>query len=83
MLLSENTYRQAGVNADYCLAEIPDFNTLIAKSQETQTPVFALTEEQLDRTGVVLETTLSSIEQFRVTFSNLVDKILKLTGDND
>ena len=49
MLFSENCYAQQQVN-EYCLATIPDFNSLIAKSQDTRTPVFALTREA-DRSG--------------------------------
>ena len=38
------------------LLQVPDFNSLIARSPRTQCPVFELTEEQLNQKGVVLET---------------------------
>ena len=66
---------------DYCLATIPDFNSLIAKSQENQTPVFALTEEQIKQSGVVLEQTISQRDSFHAIFSNLANNVIHLTGD--
>ena len=64
---------------DYCLATIPDFNSLIAKSQEKNTPVFALTQDQLDQTGVVLERSEETREKFKNMFVELSDKVVKLT----
>jgi len=77
MLLDSHAYEEAGLES-YCLAQIPDFNSLIAISQQTQTPVFALTEKEIPQTGTVLETTLRSRDHFRQMFSNLADKVLKL-----
>ena len=79
MLFSENCYAQQQVN-EYCLATIPDFNSLIAKSQDTRTPVFALTREQIGQGGAVLETTIRSRDRFEVLFSELADKVIGLTG---
>ena len=55
MLLPEANYQQVpDLLPNYCLAQIADFNTLIAKSQDHKTPVFALTDEQLGHVGTVL-----------------------------
>ncbi len=64
---------------DYCLATIPDFNSLIAKSQKNNTPVFALTQDQLGQTGVVLAKSEESRERFENIFVELSDKVIKLT----
>ena len=70
MMLPEEVYDELGVGYGHCLAMIPDFNTLIAKSQAAQTPVFALTAQQIDQTGVVLERTLASRDSFLDIFTS-------------
>jgi hypothetical protein len=81
MLLTDEIYASQGVESDFCLAKISDFNSLIAKSQEHQTPVFALTAEQLGQFGKVLNTTQEAQEKFRNTFDKLADKIICLTSN--
>ena len=78
MVLDNDCYAQQQVD-NYCLASVPDFNSLIAKSQETRTPVFALTDEQIDQTGSVLATTAQSRDRFEKIFSELADKVIGLT----
>ena len=78
MVFPAETYRDAGVE-DYCLAQIPDFNSLIAKSQETQTPVFALTNEQINQAGAVLNVSTAARENFREKFSDFADKVMSMT----
>jgi cellulose biosynthesis protein BcsQ len=80
MMLPERAYEDLGIGYGHCLATIPDFNTLIAKSQSAQTPVFALTPEQIGQTGVVLERTLKSRDSFLDEFSALGDNIISLTS---
>ena len=79
MLLPANAYSSNGVSDNYRLATIPDFNSLIAKSQKAQTPIFSLTAEQIGQVGRVLEVTLASQKQFRDTFDDLAVKVLGLT----
>jgi cellulose biosynthesis protein BcsQ len=79
MLFSENCYAQQEIY-NHCLATIPDFNSLIAKSQDTRTPVFALTEAQIGQGGAVLERTIESRDHFKELFSGLADKVIGLTG---
>jgi len=64
----------------YCLSMISDFNTLIARSQETQTPVFALSAGQIAQQGIVLDISLESVKSFRDTFCKLSNKIEELTS---
>ena len=78
MMLPPEAYIQQGV-AEHCLITIPDFNTLVAKSQSYQTPVFELTEDQIGLTGPVLTRTMESRDRFRDLFSDLADKVLALT----
>ena len=78
MLLPDHSYTEYGIS-NGCLAEIPDFNSLIARSQEHRVPIYALTEEQLGPTGgIVRERTMQSRDKFREIFSDLTDKVVSL-----
>lgn len=68
-----------GFTDTYCLAQIADFNTLIARSQDTRTPVFALSDQQLGHVGVVLEGDRKKRDEFRAIFAKLADRVVKLT----
>jgi cellulose biosynthesis protein BcsQ len=64
---------------DYkCLGVISDFNSLIAKSQEHQTPVFALTQEQLNQYGKVYDQTVATQENFRNIFDQIATRIMHI-----
>lgn len=79
MIMPHRFYRDIDIERNFCLATISDFNTLIARSQKSQTPIFALTPEQLHQQGVVLQRTLESRDQFRKVFSDLANRIIKVT----
>ncbi len=80
MLLAPGQYDSQGLSEGYCLAQIADFNSLIAKSQEHQTPVFALTDSQLGAVGVVLEGYQQSSAQFHAIFETLAERVVRLTA---
>lgn len=75
MMLSEPTYRAAGVGEDYTLAQIADFNSLVSIAQEWSTPVFILSDEQLGEVGVVLENMQAQRDSFYDEFSKLAERI--------
>ena len=79
MMLPDQVYGEESMGAAFCLATIPDFNTLITKSKDHQTPVFALTPQQIGQAGRVEEITLKSRDSFQQIFSELADKIIRLT----
>jgi len=83
MTLEDATYDRIGngYKDSYCLAQIPDFNTLIATSQSHNTPVFALTDDMFGHTGVVLDQDRQKRNDFNKTFSELADKIIRLTNE--
>lgn len=64
--------------APFELAQIADFNSLIAHSQEHAVPIFALTEDQLNAVGVVLEQKESSRKAFLETFQRLARDVESL-----
>ena len=76
MLLHEKLY--SDVLTRYTLETIPDFNTLIAKSQEFSTPVNALTDAQIQQTGTVLQVSKNSRDNFRKLFESMAEKVVKL-----
>ena len=80
MTFTDDEYRSAGLN-QYCLAMISDFNSLIAKSQKTRTPVFNLTADQIGQAGTVLDTTQRSQRRFRSIFENVANEIVALTDN--
>jgi cellulose biosynthesis protein BcsQ len=80
MMLPNLVYTEQGMNHSYCLTKIANFNSLIALSQEHRTPIYDLTSEQLKQTGVVLETSQEKQQEFRKTFSDLADRVIKLTS---
>lgn len=80
MLLEDQIYTQQGIESDFTLTKISNFNSLIALSQEHQTPIYDLTPQQLGQTGIVLENNQRKQDEFRQTFSGLADRIIGLTS---
>lgn len=82
MTISEEEFgRYAGCNEPYNLANVADFNSLIAQSQKFNVPIFALTDEQLEQGGVILENMKESRESFRVIFEDMASNINKITNN--
>lgn len=80
MALASEKYEEIpGFTNTFSLAQIADFNTLIAKSQELCTPVFALTDAQFDHVGKVLESDQKKRDEFLGIFSELADRVVTLT----
>ena len=61
------------------LANIADFNSLIAQSQKHNVPVFALSDDEIEQGGVILEKMKESRENFRSVFSSLASEVHSLT----
>lgn len=80
MTFSDDKYRSAGLS-EYCLAMISDFNSLIAMSQKTRTPVFKLTASQIGQAGIVLQATQESQSKFRKLFEDVAHEIIEMTDD--
>jgi hypothetical protein len=78
LLLDRKAYKSAGLEKHDVLAYVADFNTLITRSQATQTPIFCLTAEQLEQVGVVLSGSQESMTAFHSIFSDLAKKIIEL-----
>ena len=60
------------------LANIADFNSLIAQSQSHNVPIFALSDDQIEQSGVILENMKESRDSFRDVFSTLAKEVHEL-----
>ncbi|MGN7726764.1 ParA family protein [Luteimonas sp. 22616] len=79
MTLPEAAYAGIDLAVGKPLLQMSDFNGLIALSQKHKVPVFALSDEQLEQTGIVLERTKRSMNSFNELFSAAADRIIALT----
>jgi hypothetical protein len=80
LVLPDDAYRNAKLEDDLWLASIAEFNTLIAYSQRTRKPVFALDKADVERTGSVWISARKNIERFRATFEQLAQRVEYLTN---
>jgi hypothetical protein len=78
MMMSAKIYKAAGYDPRQPLLQMPDFNSLIASSQEHQVPIFELTPQQLEQQGSVLANTQASQAQFRKLFDEAADRVLRV-----
>ena len=83
MMLAKARYDRAGIPKDFVLAQMGDFNGLIAQSQKYQTPIFLLSDDQLQQSGIVLDRTKKSMLEFRKLFSDAADRVIELSANAD
>jgi chromosome partitioning protein len=81
MSISEADFK-ACVPSDtpFNLINIADFNSLIAQSQKYSTPVFALSDAQIEQVGVILDTMKESRNEFKKAFDALAASVEVLAG---
>lgn len=65
LTLPDIEYPEALANNGFCLEEIPDFGALLPRAHEAGVPVFALRDDELGATGVVLDTTIEKRDRIR------------------
>lgn len=73
------SYDSSNYDEMYNLINIADFNSLIAQSQEHNTPVFMLTQDQVNKQGKVWDTMKENIEEFDKTFDTLANRVVAVT----
>ena len=81
LLFPQKTYDDAGLEGSLRLASVPDFNTLIANSQQSRKPVFSLTKDDLQRGGIVWDIQKENIDKFEEVFADLAASVESLTSD--
>jgi cellulose biosynthesis protein BcsQ len=81
MVITERDFRHsAPADTPYNLINIADFNSLIAQSQKFSTPVFALSDEQIEQSGYILQTMKESRDAFAESFNALANSIEIIAG---
>lgn len=79
MVITEAEFEASGApDGPYNLANVPDFNSLIAQSQKFNRPVFALSDQEIEQAGVILETMKESRNNFAATFEQLAVTLRKI-----
>lgn len=78
MVYTTDQYGADFVAAQYCLAEIPDFQGLLPKSHQAGVPVFELTDREIGETGPVLAGMQEKRRLFAAQFTGMVEKITSL-----
>lgn len=77
MMLEESKYKNANIPQNtYILEEIKDFLTLSPRCMELRIPVYKLTEEQLNATGVVKANQMKNVQEFYALYLNIANEIL-------
>lgn len=66
------------VRDEFCLAEIPDFQGLLPKSQNAGVPVFALEDDEMGETGPILSGLVEKRDLFRDQFAEIANKLVDL-----
>ncbi|SFM74326.1 ParA family protein [Rugamonas rubra] len=78
MVYTAEQYRPDFIAAQYCLAEVPDFQGLLPKSQQAGVPVFELTDREIGETGPVLADMQEKRRLFAEQFLGMAEKITSL-----
>ncbi|MEA5445567.1 ParA family protein [Gammaproteobacteria bacterium AB-CW1] len=82
MAISQDSFaKYSKTHEPYNLANVADFNSLIAQSQKFNVPVFALTDEQLEQAGVIEANMKESRDKFREVFEQLASEIHTMTDN--
>lgn len=71
LTLADNDYPAELRENGFCLEEIPDFGALLPCSHQAGVPVFALTDDELNATGVVLTNTKLKRDQIHEQISTV------------
>lgn len=74
-LFDSKEYAEANANPKNFLMEVPDFNSLMAISQDLSKPVFSLTAPEIQTSGSVAANQLASVANFNRIFSVGSEKI--------
>ena len=81
MSITKAAFRQSSAgDTPFNLANIADFNSLIAQSQKHNKPVFALTDAEIEQVGIILDTMKKSRDAFRRAFHGLANSIELIAG---
>lgn len=78
MVYDAQVYKDAGIVADLCLAEIPDFQGLLPKANDNGVPVFAMEDNEIGESGAVREGMIEKRNSFYLLFENIAEQVTKV-----
>ncbi|AZA49387.1 cobyrinic acid a,c-diamide synthase [Chryseobacterium carnipullorum] len=81
MIIEEERFTELVLPEEpYNLINIADFNSLIAQSQQHNTPIFRLTNQQINQAGQVLDNMVISRDGFNKTFTTFANAVVAITN---
>jgi cellulose biosynthesis protein BcsQ len=69
---------ERGLLSDHCLAEIPEFGSLLQNANDLNIPVVALTKDRIGARGITLDPTIEKQTLIAQSFNRIADIILEL-----
>ncbi len=78
MTLHSDIYGDELIQNGFCLKEISDFHGLLPKAYNAGVPIFALSNEDIEDRGAILENLIDKRNFFEEEFSQLADKLIGL-----
>jgi chromosome partitioning protein len=78
MMLPPQAYAAANMPGDFCLAEVPDFQGLLPKSNDAGVPVFSITDAEIGENGSVLEGLKEKRKMFDQLFVDISEKVIHI-----
>lgn len=78
MTFVNSIYEESGAATSEFLIEVPDFNSLIAISQDISKPVFSLNKDDIKTSGSVAINQVESAEKFDKIYADAARKIIKI-----
>ncbi|MFD2854152.1 ParA family protein [Seohaeicola zhoushanensis] len=74
-LLEQDAYQGMKSNPKEFMVEVPDFNSLMAISQDLSKPVFTLTRDDINTSGSVANNQIASVATFDSIYSSAAQKV--------
>ncbi len=78
LMLDDAVYAAGGYDPRQPILQMPDFNSLIARSQEHQVPIFELTPAQMEQVGSVLSSSQASQAKFKSLFEEAAERTIRV-----
>jgi cellulose biosynthesis protein BcsQ len=78
MLLQADAFVGGQAPKDYCLSEIPDFQSLLQKANNAGVPVFAVSDREMENTGTVLVQMQEKRDFFNTIFIDFASQIIHI-----
>jgi hypothetical protein len=78
LTLADSDYPERLSRNGFCLEEVPDFGALLPRAYEIGVPVFALQDDEMGATGVVMENMIDKRNQILGQIESVVSTLQKM-----